>query len=41
MNKRLSSKEFLESLEAIWEEGPLVKYQNPDAWIMPPCMRVF
>jgi hypothetical protein len=33
MTKRLSSKDFFEVIEAIWEEGPMVKYQNPDAWI--------
>jgi len=32
MSKRLSRKEFLDCLEAIYEEGPMVKYQNPDAW---------
>jgi hypothetical protein len=26
--KRLSSKEFLEGYDAIWKEGPPVKYQN-------------
>ena len=41
MGKRLSSKEFLQYLDAIYEEGPPVKYQNPDAWIMPSCLKVF
>jgi hypothetical protein len=22
-------------LEAIWEDGPEVRYQNPDAWVRP------
>jgi hypothetical protein len=40
MRKRLSRQDFLECLEAIWEEGPPVKYQNPDAWIqaLPLCV---
>ncbi len=29
---RKSSKEFLKGYNAIWKEGPSVKYQNPDAW---------
>jgi hypothetical protein len=33
MSKRLSRKEFLEFLEVIFEEGPMLKYQNPDAWV--------
>jgi hypothetical protein len=35
MSKRLSRKDFLEFLEVLFEEGPLVKYQNPDAWASP------
>ena len=35
MSKRLSRKDFLEFLDVILEEGPLVKYQNPDAWVRP------
>jgi hypothetical protein len=35
MSKRLSREDFLDSLEIIFEEGPLVKYQNPDAWVRP------
>jgi hypothetical protein len=30
--KRLSSEEFLKIYDALWKEGPSVKYQNPDAW---------
>ncbi|HUK84307.1 MAG TPA: hypothetical protein VLU95_00445 [Candidatus Acidoferrum sp.] len=29
---RKSSEEFLKGYNAIWKEGPSVKYQNPDAW---------
>jgi len=32
MSKRLSRKEFLAFLEVIYEEGPPVRYQNPDSW---------
>lgn len=35
MSKRLSRKEFLKCVEALYEEGPPVRYQNPDAWILP------
>ena len=28
--KRLSSDEFLKVQETIWQEGPQIKYQNPD-----------
>ncbi len=35
LNKRLSHEDFLEFLDVIFEEGPLVKYQNPDAWGQP------
>ncbi len=31
-NKNLSSKEFLKGYDALWKEGPSIKYQNPDAW---------
>jgi hypothetical protein len=41
MGRRLSSKEFLEYLNAIYEEGPTVKYQNPDAWIMPSYTKIY
>ena len=30
--ERLSSKEFLKLYDDLWKEGPLVKYQSPDAW---------
>jgi hypothetical protein len=33
MNKRLSSRKFLEYVEAMYEEGPPVKYPSPDAWV--------
>jgi len=33
VRKRLSSKDFLTLLKALWESGPKVKYQNPDAWM--------
>jgi hypothetical protein len=33
MNKRLSSKDFLEKFDTMWKEGPKVKYQNPDSWV--------
>ena len=28
----LSSKEFLKGYDAIWKQGPSIKYQNPEAW---------
>jgi hypothetical protein len=31
--KKLSSQEFLKVYETIWQDGPKIKYQNPDAWI--------
>jgi len=31
--KRLTSEEFLRIYEILWEEGPKVKYVNPDGWI--------
>jgi len=33
MTKHLSSDNFLERFDAIWQKGPAVRYQNPDAWI--------
>jgi len=33
MTKRLSSEKFLECFNVIWKRGPMVRYQNPDAWI--------
>jgi hypothetical protein len=33
MTKRLSSEKFLECFNVIWQRGPIVRYQNPDAWI--------
>jgi hypothetical protein len=33
MAKRLSSDNFLKCFDAIWKRGPIVRYQNPDAWI--------
>jgi hypothetical protein len=35
VRKRLSRKDFLDCLEVMYEEGPQVKYQNPDAWSRP------
>jgi len=29
-----SSKDFLAGFDEIWEEGPKVKYKNPDAWYL-------
>lgn len=31
--KRLTSEEFLRIYEILWEEGPKVKYVNPDNWV--------
>jgi hypothetical protein len=31
--KKLSSSDILKVYEAIWKEGPLVRYRAPDAWI--------
>lgn len=31
-NSHLPSKEFLKGYDAIWKQGPSIKYQNPDAW---------
>ncbi len=33
MSKCFSRKELFEFLEVIFEEGSMVKYQNPDVWI--------
>jgi len=33
--RNLSSKEFIEQYDRIWQKGPHVKYQNPDAWNRP------
>jgi hypothetical protein len=30
--KRLSSKEFLEVQETIWQPGPKINYKNADSW---------
>jgi hypothetical protein len=30
---RLTSEEFLRIYEILWEEGPKVKYLNPDNWV--------
>ena len=29
--KKLSTQEFLKGYENIWQEGPVIKYQNPGA----------
>jgi hypothetical protein len=31
--KRMSKKEFNRFYSAIWQRGPQVRYQNPDAWL--------
>jgi len=33
MRKRLSSEDFLKLVEELWQPGPKVKYQNPNAWM--------
>ena len=33
--KRLSSKEFLKVHDAIWKDGPKIRYQCPDSWSRP------
>jgi hypothetical protein len=30
--KHTSSEEFLKGYNAIWKNGPAVKYTNPDSW---------
>jgi len=37
MKKRMSREEFILILDAILQEGPKVRYQNPDAWSYPRC----
>ena len=32
MSKRLTSKEFLELADILWQGKVKVKYQNPDSW---------
>jgi hypothetical protein len=32
MSKRLSSREFLELADILWQGDVKVKYQNPDNW---------
>lgn len=32
MSKRLSSREFLELADILWQGDAKVKYQNPDNW---------
>jgi hypothetical protein len=34
MSKRLSSKEFLALADILWQGDVIVKYQNPDNWIV-------
>ncbi|MCJ7559144.1 hypothetical protein MUO79_00820 [Candidatus Bathyarchaeota archaeon] len=41
MTKRLSSDKFLECFDAMWQRGPFVKYQNPDAWIKTVYLKAF
>lgn len=33
LTRKFSKKEFIKLAEELWQEGPEVKYQNPDAWI--------
>ena len=33
--KRLSSEEFRKVYDDLWEEGPKIQYQSPDAWRKP------
>jgi len=33
MSCRLSSKDFWRLFELLWEQGPAVRFRNPDAWI--------
>jgi hypothetical protein len=33
--KRLSADEFWSVYDSIWQEGPEVKYQNPNKWVDP------
>lgn len=32
MVKRFSREQFRKLAEELWQEGPEVKYKNPDAW---------
>lgn len=34
MSKRLSSREFLELADILWQGGAKVRYMNPDNWII-------
>jgi hypothetical protein len=31
--RRFSKDQFLKLAEELWQEGPEVRYQNPDTWI--------
>jgi hypothetical protein len=33
MGKRMSSKDFLEMVDVLRQDGVPVKYSNPDAWV--------
>ena len=33
--KKLTSREFLRLYEVLWEEGPIVKYLNPENYVKP------
>jgi hypothetical protein len=32
MRKRTTSKDFLKGYDELWQNGPAVKFSNPDAW---------
>jgi hypothetical protein len=34
LTERMSSKKFLKSFEEMWKEGPIVKYRDPDSWLL-------
>jgi hypothetical protein len=33
--RRLKGKEFLKVYDSMWQEGPPVRFQNPDNWVKP------
>jgi len=33
MKRRMSQKDFSKFYKVIWQSGPQVRYQNPDAWL--------
>jgi hypothetical protein len=32
--KKNPKNEFLEKFDTIWKEGPKIKYQTPDSWVI-------